>query len=53
MKKCPYCGKSNDDRTNVCEHCYAAIPHEEEQKKPEMTEETDKVARSSRRKIRS
>ena len=30
MKKCPYCGRSNEDDVKVCLYCYAAIPHEEE-----------------------
>lgn len=28
MKKCPYCGKDNDDKAKTCEHCYAGFPNE-------------------------
>ena len=26
--KCPWCGKENDEKAEVCEQCKAAIPHE-------------------------
>ena len=41
MKKCPYCGKENDENREVCERCRAAFPHEE----PEKTEEPVRVSR--------
>ena len=28
MKKCPYCSSENDDQTNICQRCKAALPHE-------------------------
>ncbi len=33
MKKCPYCGYSNDNSATVCNHCYAGFPAKEQDKK--------------------
>lgn len=33
MKKCPYCGKENDDQRKTCEHCFASL-HIEEENRP-------------------
>lgn len=32
MKKCPYCGKENEEQATVCIRCYAGFPHEEKPK---------------------
>jgi len=32
MKKCPYCQAENEDGNEVCVHCKAGFPHEENDK---------------------
>lgn len=34
MKKCPYCGRENDDRNVNCEKCFARIPAEKPKEQP-------------------
>lgn len=48
MKKCPYCGHSNEDSRKTCERCYAGLP---EEKKPES--ETKEPERIPRKRVRS
>lgn len=43
MKKCPFCGYENEEQTEVCFRCKAAIPHEE-------TNKTEEPVKGSRRK---
>jgi len=43
MKKCPYCGKDNEDNATGCVHCYAGFPVEKrEEKQPKKAEKKDK-----------
>ena len=42
MKKCPYCGKENEEQATVCVRCSAGFPHEE---KTTKTDEPEKVSR--------
>ena len=34
MKKCPYCGKEQDDSNVNCEKCFAFIPAEKPKEQP-------------------
>jgi uncharacterized membrane protein YvbJ len=38
MKKCPYCGRDNDDKAVICEKCYAEIPAEKQKTEPEKVQ---------------
>ena len=40
MKKCPYCGREQDDSNVNCEKCFAFIPAEEKPK--EQPKKVDK-----------
>lgn len=42
--KCPYCGRDNDEQTNVCVHCFAGLPVEEKQEKP-LVKKTEKKSK--------
>ena len=42
MKKCPYCGKAVDDKATVCNHCFAEIPHGNENNGTENLRKTKK-----------
>ena len=35
MKKCPYCGKENNDQNTNCEKCLAGLPVEKKQEEKE------------------
>ena len=49
MKKCPYCGRDNNEYVKVCTSCYAQLPVEEVEKDKTEHEEI----RASRKKTRS
>lgn len=51
MKKCPYCGRSNNPYENTCWNCKAALPHDEKQEEPKQDKpaETEKPLRNRRR----
>lgn len=51
MKKCPYCGHGNDDKTEVCVNCCAGFPKETKQEEPKHEEE--ETVHVTRRKTRS
>jgi len=43
MKKCPYCGRDNEDTANACGHCYAGFPVEKPVKQPVKAEKAEKA----------
>lgn len=42
MKKCLYCGKAVEDNATVCNHCFAEIPHDNENNGTENLRKTKK-----------
>ena len=43
MKKCPYCGRDNENDAKNCSHCFAGLPVEQ----PKTAEKPEKVAKKS------
>ena len=48
MKKCPYCGRENDDNAFRCERCYAGFPSERKTKRKEPEPETEPVQKNDK-----
>lgn len=48
MKKCPYCGKDNDDNATRCGRCCAGFPSEKRTKKREPEPETVPVRKNDK-----
>jgi len=42
MKKCPYCGKDNDDKASACERCFAGFPAEKQKEEPVQPKKAEK-----------
>lgn len=48
MKKCPYCGRDNEDCATKCVHCFGSIPQKQETNDGEPVAELSKRKRISK-----
>ena len=42
MKKCPYCGHDNEDKAEICAHCFAGMPEPKQEKPRESVKDPKK-----------
>lgn len=53
MKKCPYCGRDNEEQAEVCAKCFARITPEKQEKAvaPEPETVPEENTRKSRKRL--
>lgn len=53
MKKCPYCGKENDDNVKNCQRCSAMIPNDDDSGNDNTKDSKNEETYVPRKKLRS